>query len=281
MKPTWHWRAGCSSPCHRSPPSRCPSGRRYVTDRPMQQLRHNADGFVRGEGCWRGGAQAVGRRGLTRTGCLRWSAVRRRSRWSVNGMTAPNALAQRDVITSALKLAGCTPDSVNYVGNTAGTVLGTISSSRWRPYGLGKGQGEPVRIIGQDQHRPPGGGHRCGWIHQGGAGGATWAHSHNTSPGGTTIDASATRLFIDRKRPWPGGCRSTQGCTIIVRSSSGITRTWWSSRHRLTAVAAAGGMPYVSALNVSGKTAARVASAAAGAGRLDVRAGRGGTAQPT
>ena len=51
----------------------------------------------------------------TATGCWRWCAVRRSIRTAgPTGMTAPNALAQRDVITRALRARTSPPDSVNY-----------------------------------------------------------------------------------------------------------------------------------------------------------------------
>ncbi|MCL6007837.1 hypothetical protein M5Z49_11795, partial [Neisseria meningitidis] len=77
------------------------------------------------------------------------------------------------------------------------------------------------------------------------------------------IDASATRLFVPTESA-PGPAAA--GPRRAAVSSCGLSGT---NAHVVveqapdTAVAAAGGMPYVSALNVSGKTAARVASAAA------------------
>lgn len=244
----------------------------------------NADGFVRGEGCGvvvlKRLADAV--RDQDRVlAVVRGSATNSDGR--SNGMTAPNALAQRDVITSALKLADVTPDSVNYVEtHGTGTVLGDPIEfeSLAATYGLGKGQGEPVRIgVGQDQHRPPGGGRRCGWIHQGGAGGATWAHSpqlalHPVEPGHRRVGDAAVRA--DRKRPVAGGCRSTQGCGVIVRpqrdqrARGGRAGTRHrSSRSRRHAVCFG-----AERLRQDGRAGG---VGGGGAGRLDVGAGRGGT----
>jgi phthiocerol/phenolphthiocerol synthesis type-I polyketide synthase D len=85
-----------------------------------------ADGFVRGEG-----AGVVVLKRLTdavRDGdrvlaVVRGSAVNQDGR--SNGLTAPNTLAQRDVITRALRSADVTPNSVNFIeAHGTGTALG-------------------------------------------------------------------------------------------------------------------------------------------------------------
>jgi len=85
-----------------------------------------ADGFVRGEGC---GVVVLKRLAdATRDGdrvlaVVRGSAVNQDGR--SNGMTAPNVLAQRDVITDALRIADVSPDTVSYIeAHGTGTVLG-------------------------------------------------------------------------------------------------------------------------------------------------------------
>ena len=85
-----------------------------------------ADGFVRGEGCGvvvlKRLADAA-RDGDRVLAVVRGSAVNQDGR--SNGMTAPNVLAQRDVITDALRAADVAPDTVNYVeAHGTGTVLG-------------------------------------------------------------------------------------------------------------------------------------------------------------
>ncbi|MGO9156827.1 type I polyketide synthase [Mycobacterium sp.] len=85
-----------------------------------------ADGFVRGEGCGvvvlKRLADAVRDQDQV-LAVVRGSAVNQDGR--SNGMTAPNASAQRDVITTALRGADVTADSVNYVEtHGTGTVLG-------------------------------------------------------------------------------------------------------------------------------------------------------------
>jgi phthiocerol/phenolphthiocerol synthesis type-I polyketide synthase B len=85
-----------------------------------------ADGFVRGEGCGvvvlKRLVDAV-RDGDHVLAVIRGSAVNQDGR--SNGVTAPNALAQRDVITDALRSGDITADSVHYVeAHGTGTVLG-------------------------------------------------------------------------------------------------------------------------------------------------------------
>ena len=85
-----------------------------------------ADGFVRGEGCGvvvlKRLADAL-RDGDRVLAVVRGSAINQDGR--SNGMTAPNAAAQRDVITDALRAGGIAADTVNYVeAHGTGTVLG-------------------------------------------------------------------------------------------------------------------------------------------------------------
>lgn len=85
-----------------------------------------ADGFVRGEGCGvvvlKRLADAA-RDGDRVLAVVRGSAINQDGR--SNGMTAPSAAAQRDVITTALRLADVPADSVDYVEtHGTGTILG-------------------------------------------------------------------------------------------------------------------------------------------------------------
>jgi phthiocerol/phenolphthiocerol synthesis type-I polyketide synthase B len=85
-----------------------------------------ADGFVRGEGAGvvvlKRLADAL-RDGNRVMAVVRGSAVNQDG--SSNGLTAPNVLAQREVITDALRAGAVAPDTVNYVeAHGTGTVLG-------------------------------------------------------------------------------------------------------------------------------------------------------------
>jgi phthiocerol/phenolphthiocerol synthesis type-I polyketide synthase D len=235
----------------------------------------NADGFVRGEGCGvvvlKRLADAV--RDQDRVlAVVRGSATNQDGR--SNGMTAPNALAQRDVITSALKLADVTPDTVNYVEtHGTGTVLGDPIEfeSLAVTYGLKKGQGS-----GDSDGSCALGSVKTNIGHLEAAAGVAGfiktvlavergriprnLHFSRWNP---AIDASATRLVVPTESgPWP----ATPGPRRGAVSSFGLSGT---NAHLVIeqapdiAAPAPVGKQHVSALTVSGKTAARVASTAA------------------
>ena len=86
----------------------------------------SADGFVRGEGCGvvvlKRLVDAV-RDGDRVLAVVRGTAINQDGR--SNGVTAPNAIAQRDVIAAALRAGDVTADSVDYIEtHGTGTVLG-------------------------------------------------------------------------------------------------------------------------------------------------------------
>ena len=86
----------------------------------------SADGFVRGEGCGvvvlKRLVDAV-REGDRVLAVVRGTAINQDGR--SNGVTAPNAIAQRDVIAAALRAGDVTADSVDYIEtHGTGTVLG-------------------------------------------------------------------------------------------------------------------------------------------------------------
>jgi len=240
----------------------------------------NADGFVRGEGC---GVVVLKRlsdaiRDQNRVlAVVRGSATNQDGR--SNGMTAPNALAQRDVITSALKLADVTPDSVNYIEtHGTGTVLGDPIEfeSLAATYGRGEGScalgsvktnighleaaagvaGFIKTVLAVERGRIPRNLHFTRW--------------------NPAIDASATRLFVPTESgPWPAGAGPRRGAV----SSFGLSGT---NAHLVieqapdAPVPTSSGAQHVSALTMSGKTAARAASMAAAL--ADWMSGPGATA---
>ncbi|RFD26846.1 polyketide synthase [Mycobacterium uberis] len=227
----------------------------------------NADGFVRGEGC---GVVVLKRladalRDQDRVlAVVRGSATNQDGR--SNGMTAPNALAQRDVITTALRLADVTPDSVNYVEtHGTGTVLGDPIEfeSLSATYGRGEGScalGSVKTNIGHLEAAAGVAGFiktvlavQRGHIPRN-------LHFTRWNP---AIDASATRLFVPTENaPWPAVPGPRRGAVSSFGLSGTNAHVVIEQAPDMTAPTAVG-KPHVSALVVSGKTAIRVASAAA------------------
>src|SRR5882757_6069529 len=226
----------------------------------------SADGFVRGEGC---GVVVLKRLAdATRDGdrvlaVVRGSAINQDGR--SNGMTAPNAAAQREVITTALRLADATADSVNYIEtHGTGTVLGDPIEfeALAATYGLVKGQSDGTCALGSVKTN-------IGHL-EAAAGVAGFIKLVLTVQRGRiprnlhftrwnpAIDASATRLFVPTESaPWPAAKSPRRGAV----SSFGLSGT---NAHIVieqapdtpdTEVPAAVATPHVSALTVSGKTA--------------------------
>jgi phthiocerol/phenolphthiocerol synthesis type-I polyketide synthase D len=234
----------------------------------------NADGFVRGEGC---GVVVLKRLADALRDQDRVLAVVRGSATNSdgrsNGMTAPNALAQRDVITSALRLADVTPDSVNYVEtHGTGTVLGDPIEfeSLAATYGLRKGDSDGSCALGSVKTN-------IGHL-EAAAGVAGFIKLVLTVERGRiprnlhfarwnpAIDASATRLFVPTESvPWPAA-PTPGGPRRGAVSSFGLSGT---NAHIVIEQApestgpVTAAKPHVSALTVSGKTPQRVAAMAA------------------
>ncbi|BBY21631.1 type I polyketide synthase [Mycobacterium stomatepiae] len=224
-----------------------------------------ADGFVRGEGCGvvvlKRLADAV-RDGDRVLGVVRGSAINSDGR--SNGMTAPNAAAQRDVITTALRMADATADSVNYIEtHGTGTILGDPIEfeALAATYGGGDGQcalGSVKTNIGHLEASAGVTGFikavlsvNRGFIPRN-------LHFNRWNP---AIDASATRLFV----PTEGTAWPTDGLRRAAVSSFGLSGT---NAHVVVeqpsaSPAPASVEPVVSTLVVSGKTLQRLASTAA------------------
>lgn len=226
-----------------------------------------ADGFVRGEGCGvvvlKRLADAV-RDGDRVLAVVRGSAVNQDGR--SNGMTAPNALAQRDVITTALRAADVTADSVNYIEtHGTGTVLG--DPIEFEALAATYGRGAEACALGSVKtnigHLEAAAG-IAGFIK------AVLAVQRgrippnlNFSRWNPAIDASSTRLFVPTEdAAWP----AASGVRRAGVSSFGLSGT---NAHVVieqapdpAPVPASESGPAVSTLVVSGKTPARVASMA-------------------
>ncbi|MDP7702944.1 type I polyketide synthase [Mycobacterium sp. TY815] len=225
-----------------------------------------ADGFTRGEGC---GVVVLKRLSdATRDGdrilaLIRGSAVNQDGR--SNGMTAPNALAQRDVITTALKQADVAAESVHYVeAHGTGTILGDPIEfeSLSATYGRGEGRCALGAVKTNLGHLEAAAG-VAGLIK------AILAVEHGYIPRNLhftrwnpAIDASSTRLFVPTEgTPWPDG----SGPRRAAVSSFGLSGT---NSHVVieqapnTVAAQVDTGAAVSTLVVSGKTPQRVAATA-------------------
>ena len=197
---------------------------------------------------------------------VRGSAVNQDGR--SNGLTAPNVLAQRDVITDALRAGAVAPDTVNYIeAHGTGTVLGdpiefeALAATYGRgdvPCALGAvktnlghleaaagvaGFIKAVLVLERGQIPPN-------------------LHFSRWNP---AIDASATRLFVpDRYHPVAAVPGAAAGGGVVVRhrwdecacgGGAGLRCLSMATGPRADAA--------VTTLVVSGKTPERVASSAA------------------
>jgi phthiocerol/phenolphthiocerol synthesis type-I polyketide synthase D len=227
-----------------------------------------ADGFVRGEG-----AGVVVLKRLTDAVCdgdrvlavVRGSAVNQDGR--SNGLTAPNAVAQRDVLTRALRGADVAAGSVNYVeAHGTGTALGDPIEfdALADVYGRGDGPCALGAVKTNMGHLEAAAG-IAGFIK------AVLAIQRGKIPPNLNfkqwnpaIDPSATRLFVPTDLvPWP----DCQGPRRAGVSSFGLGGT---NAHVVleqgpdpTPLSATGSCaPAVTTLVISGKTDQRVAACA-------------------
>src|SRR5215212_9220592 len=167
-----------------------------------------ADGFVRGEGA--GVAVLKRLTDAVRDGdrvlaVVRGSAVNQDGR--SNGLTAPNALAQRDVITRALRGADVAPGSVNFVeAHGTGTALGDPIEFDALAATYGRGDGPcALGAVKTNMGHLEGAAGIAGFIKA-----ALSVHRGQIPPNlnftqwNPAIDASATRLFVPTDlAPWP------------------------------------------------------------------------------
>ncbi|MGB8389828.1 type I polyketide synthase [Mycobacterium sp.] len=226
-----------------------------------------ADGFVRGEGAGvvvlKRLADAV-RDGDRVLAVVRGSAVNQDGR--SNGLTAPNVLAQRDVITDALRAGNVAPDSVNYIeAHGTGTVLGdpiefeALAATYGRgdnPCALGAvktnighleaaagvaGFIKAVLALGHNEIPPN-------------------LHFHRWNPG---IDPSPTRFFVPTEAtPWPTGRPKRAAVSSFGFGGTNAHVVLEQAPEPVPATAREPGTA-VTTFVVSGKTTERVASWAA------------------
>ncbi|HYB80885.1 MAG TPA: type I polyketide synthase, partial [Mycobacterium sp.] len=170
-----------------------------------------ADGFVRGEGA---GVVVLKRladalRDRDRVlAVVRGSAVNQDGR--SNGLTAPNVLAQRAVITDALRAGNVAPDSVNYIeAHGTGTVLGDPIEFEALAATYGRGDspcalGAVKTNIGHLEAAAGVAGFIKAVLAVGHSEIPPNLHFHRWNPG---IDPSPTRFFVPTEAiPWPTGC---------------------------------------------------------------------------
>jgi phthiocerol/phenolphthiocerol synthesis type-I polyketide synthase D len=221
-----------------------------------------ADGFVRGEGCGVvvlkrfSDAQRDGDRVLA---VVRGSAINQDGR--SNGMTAPNAMAQRDVITDALKAGDIAADSVHYVeAHGTGTVLG--DPIEFEALAATYGTGQSPCALGSVKTNV---GHLEAAAGVAGFIKAVMVVGHEKIPPNLhftrwnpAIDPSSTRFFVPTENtPWPANV----GAHRAGVSSFGLGGT---NAHVVVEQAERGpaesARPAVSTLVLSGKTPQRVAA---------------------
>lgn len=221
-----------------------------------------ADGFVRGEGCGVVVLKRLSdalRDGDRVLAVVRGSAINQDGR--SNGLTAPNALAQRDVITDALRVGGIAPETVNYVeAHGTGTVLG--DPIEFEALTTTYGRGEVPCALGSVKTNL---GHLEAAAGVAGFIKAVLVVGHQDIPPNLhftrwnrAIDPSSTRFFVPTETTaWPAGA----GPRRAGVSSFGLGGT---NAHvvleQAPAEAGRATQPAVSTLVVSGKTPERVAA---------------------
>jgi phthiocerol/phenolphthiocerol synthesis type-I polyketide synthase D len=222
-----------------------------------------ADGFVRGEGCGvvvlkrLADAQRDGDRVLA---VVRGSAINQDGR--SNGMTAPNAMAQRDVIKDALKAGGIAADTVHYVeAHGTGTVLGDPIEfeALAATYGTGPSPCALGAVKTNLGHLEAAAG-VAGFIK------AVMVVGHETIPPNLhftrwnpAIDPASTRFYVPTENtPWPadGGLRRAG----VSSFGLGGTNAHVVVEQAPDAAPAPSAQPAVTTLVLSGKTPQRVSA---------------------
>ena len=227
-----------------------------------------ADGFVRGEGCGvvvlKRLSDAV-RDGDRVLAVVRGSAVNQDGR--SNGLTAPNVLAQRDVITDALRAADVAPDTVNFVeAHGTGTVLG--DPIEFEALAATYGHGDAPCALGSVKTNV---GHLEAAAGVAGFIKAVLAVGHDTIPPNLhftrwnrAIDPSPTRFFVPTDTsPWPVVGRPRRAGVSSFGIGGTNAHVVIEQAPDVVVPVVDGVGPAVSTLVVSGKSVARVGSWAA------------------
>ena len=225
-----------------------------------------ADGFVRGEGCGvvvlkrLADAQRDGDRVLA---VVRGSAINQDGR--SNGMTAPNAMAQRDVITDALRAGDVSAATVHYVEtHGTGTVLG--DPIEFEALAATYGNGQSPCALGAVKTNL---GHLEAAAGVAGFIKAVMVVGHETIPSNRhftrwnpAIDPSSTRFYVPTENtPWPadGGMRRAG----VSSFGLGGTNAHVVLEQAPQPAPMASAQPAVTTLVVSGKTPQRLSAWAA------------------
>jgi phthiocerol/phenolphthiocerol synthesis type-I polyketide synthase D len=222
-----------------------------------------ADGFVRGEGAGvvvlKRLADAL-RDGDRVLAVVRGSAVNQDGR--SNGLTAPNVLAQRDVITQALRVGAVAPDTVNYIeAHGTGTVLG--DPIEFEALAATYGRGEVPCALGAVKTNL---GHLEAAAGIAGLIKAVLVLERGQIPPNLhftrwnpAIDAAATRLFVPTDMAsWPQ-CPGPRRAGVSSFGISGTNAHVVLEQGPVVDPVVVGPGPVVTSLVVSGKTAERVA----------------------
>ncbi len=222
-----------------------------------------ADGFVRGEGCGvvvlkrLADAQRDGDRVLA---VVRGSAINQDGR--SNGMTAPNAMAQRDVITDALRAGDIAADTVHYVEtHGTGTVLG--DPIEFEALAATYGNGQSPCALGAVKTNL---GHLEAAAGVAGFIKAVMVVGHESIPSNRhftrwnpAIDPSSTRFYVPTENtPWPadGGMRRA-GVSSFGLGGTNAHVVLEQAQRAVTPVPA---QAAVTTLVVSGKTPQRLSA---------------------
>src|SRR6478672_9485141 len=225
----------------------------------------SADGFVRGEGCGvvvlKRLVDAV-RDGDRVLAVVRGSAINQDGR--SNGVTAPNATAQREVIAAALRAGEITPDSVDYIEtHGTGTVIG--DPIEFEALAETYGRGPQPCALGSSKTNM---GHLEAAAGIAGFIKATLALQHGRIPPNLHfsqwnpgIKPSSTRFFVPTDNmPWPGEGRPRRAAVSSFGFGGTNAHVVLEQGPTVVQASAPTPSPAVNTLVISGQTPERLAS---------------------